>query len=119
MVIPWFPKEIPTEFIKQLERFGSSDLRAERCIFNLNSICCNKEFLPLIVPVLHALKGFEILILKIAVSPPRFSSPPSAWLLSEGFKTGLEVVLGEGEFTEHEGRCCLVFRPREYRRRQR
>ena len=71
------------------------------------------------IPVLHALKGFETLILKIAVCPPRFSSPPSAWLLSEPFKTSLESVLGEGEFTDDdEGRCCLVFSPRDYRLRQ-
>ena len=117
-MIPWFPKEIPEQFIEQLKQFGSSELRAERCTFYLNSICYNKEFLPVVVPVLHALKGFETLILKIAVCPPRFSSPPSAWLLSEPFKTSLEAVLGEGEFTDHEGRCCLIFRPRDHRLRQ-
>ena len=67
------------------------------------------------IPILHALKGFETLILKIAVCPPRFSSSPSAWLLSEPFKTSLESVLGEGEFTDdYEGDCCLIFRPRDY-----
>ena len=70
------------------------------------------------IPVLHALKGFETLIVKIVVIPLRFSSPPSAWLLSEPFKTSLESVLGEGEFTDHEGRCCLIFKPRDHRLRQ-
>lgn len=116
--VQWFPKEIPEHFIEQLERFGGSELRAERCTFYLNTVCHNKEFLPVIIPVLHALRGFEILILKIAVCPPRFSSPPSAWLLSEPFKTLLESVLGKGEFTDHEGRSCLIFRPRDHRLRQ-
>lgn len=116
-MIPWFPREIPPEFIEQLEQFGSSKPRAERCTFYLNTMSFHKGDLPVVIPVLHALKGFETLIVKIAVCPPRFSSPPSAWLLSEPFKTNLELVLGEGEFTDHEGRCCLVFRPRDYRLR--
>ena len=116
--IPYFPREIPPRFIKQLEQFGSSEPRAERCTFYLNTTSFHKEYLPLVIPVLHALKGFETLILKIAVCPPRFSSPPSAWLLSEPFKTNLESVLGEGEFTDHEGRCSLVFKPRDHRLRQ-
>ena len=117
-IIPYFPREIPPRFIEQLEQFGSSEPRAERCTFFLNTMSFHKEHLPLIIPVLHALKGFETLILKIAVCPPRFSSPPSAWLLSEPFKPDLENVLGEGEFTEDGGRCCLVFRPRDHRFRQ-
>ena len=117
-MISFFAKEIPTQFIAQLEKFGSSALRAERCTFHLNTICYNKEFLPAVIPVLHALKGFETLILEIAVCPPRLSSPPSAWLLSEPFKTSLESVLGEGELTDDEGCCCLVFRPRDYCLRQ-
>ena len=68
--------------------------------------------------MLHALKGFEVLIVKIAVCPRRFSSPAAGWLLDERFKTRLEEVLGEGEFTEDEERPCLVFRPREWRRGQ-
>ena len=116
--VPWLAREIPTRFIKQLEEFGSSEPRAERCTFYLNTRSQNKEFLPLVIPALHALKGFETLILKIVVCPPRFSSPPSAWLLSEPFKTALESVLGEGEFADDEGRCCLVFRPRDHRLRQ-
>ena len=120
MIVQSHPRDLPTQFINQLEQFGSSeDLRAEKCTFYLNTISYNKEFLPVVIPVLHALKGFETLILKIAVCPPRFSSPPSAWLLSEPFKTNLEEVLGEGEFTDdEEGRCCLVFRPRECRVRE-
>ena len=117
-MIPWFAREIPPEFIKQLEQFGSSELRAERCTFYLNTMSYHKGDLPVVIPVLHALKGFETLILKIAVCPPRFSSPPSAWLLSEPFKTSLESVLGKGEFTDDEGRCCLIFRPRDHRLRQ-
>lgn len=116
--IPWVPQEIPPEFIEQLEQFGSSESRAEQCTFYLNTSSFHKEDLPLIIPVLHALKGFETLILKIAVCPPRISSPPSAWLRSEPFKRNLELVLGEGDFTDHEGRCCLVFRPRDHRLRQ-
>ena len=119
IIVQWHPRELPTQFIEQLEQFGSSALRAERCTFFLNTNSYNKEFLPVIIPVLHALKNFETMILKIAVCPPRFSSPPSAWLLSEPFKTDLESALGEGEFTDdEEGRCCLVFRPREYRIRE-
>ena len=115
----WLPREIPTQFIAQLEKFGSSDqLRAEICVFYLNTRCYNKQSLPVIIPVLHALRGFETLILKIAVCPPRFSSPPAAWLLREPFKTELEAVLGRVEFTDHEGRSCLVFRPRDQRFRR-
>ena len=116
--IPYFPRQAPPRFLAQLYRFGSAEPRAERCTFYLNTTSQQKEHLPLVIPVLHALKGFETLILKIAVCPRRFSSPASAWLLSEPFKTQLESVLGEGEFTEHEGRCCLVFRPREHRIRE-
>ena len=116
--VQWLPREIPEHFIEQLERFGSSELRAETCIFFLNTRCYNKEFLPVIIPVLHALRGFETLILKIAVCPPRFSSPPSAWLLSEPFRTSLESVFEVGEFSDHEGRSCLIFRPRDHRLRQ-
>ena len=112
---PWLAREIEPEFIEQLEQFGSSELRAERCTFYLNTNSHHKEDLPAVIPILHALKGFETLVLKIAICPPRFSSPPWAWLLSEPFKTRLEAVLGEGEYTDHEGRSCLVFKPRDHR----
>ena len=120
--IPFLPRSAPTDFLAQLHQFGSSaeeSFRAERCEFWLFTNSQNKEHLPLLIPVLHALKGFEVLIVKIAVCPRRFSSPAAGWLLDERFKMQLEEVLGEGEFTEHEGRCCLVFRPREYRFRER
>ncbi|KAK0512779.1 hypothetical protein JMJ35_004796 [Cladonia borealis] len=116
--VSWLPRAIPRKFLEQLEQFGSSESRAEQCTFYLNTASQHKEHLPRVIPMLHALKGFETLILKIAVCPPRFSSPPSAWLLSEPFKTNLESVLGEGEFTDHEGRCSLVFKPRDHRLRE-
>ena len=114
----WYTWDIPPDFIAQLEQFGSSELRAERCTFYLNTTSHHKEDLSVIIPLLHALKGFETLILKIVVCPPRFSSSPAMWLLSEPFKTKLESVLGKGEFTDHEGRSCLVFKPRDHRLRQ-
>ena len=117
--IPFLPRETPPEFLAQLSEFGSAEcFRAERCTFWLFTNSQNKEHLPLLIPALHALKGFETLILKIAVCPRRFSSPASGWLLDERFKPQLEEVLGEGDFTDHEGSCCLIFKPREHRLRK-